>query len=194
MSLYDQVKPPPRSTSRSDAERGACCSWHEAMIALSLVIAVLTIALVGVSVAVSTRADTLYRVCVETTPVGEPAPAKLIGTIEFDSYDATISYRLQQAGAIPMSSATALQIRGPLAPGDTAAPVFIALCGAPNLINVCDDVTVPGVLQGILRDVSSQVQAIRTSPHLYYGEVLTTAVPATPGAARFSLTGECGFA
>lgn len=170
---------------------GQCCSWHQAMQVLTLVIVILAVALVGVSVAVSTRADSLYRACVETTPTGEATGAKLVGTVEFDSYDSTIRYTLQQAGTVPMSDVQALRVRGPVAPGDTDGPILVALCGAPNLDVVCDTTTTPDVVAGLLRDATSYIQSVRNAPHLYYVEGFTSAFPA--GAFRAALTSACGF-
>jgi hypothetical protein len=180
---------------QAETRKGACCSWHKGMQVAALVIAILTIALVGVSVLVSTKADSLYRACVETRlPLvgGEPG-AQLVGALEFDSYDAVIRYSLQQAGATPMSGVQSLHIRGPLAPGDTDAPIYVALCGLPNLDVVCDTLTVPDAVGGIYRDAAVYIKRVRETPHLFYLEVLTSSFPASPGAARASLTNGCGF-
>lgn len=177
----------------------ACCSWYRAMQVLSLVLIVLAIAVVAASVAVGTRADTLYRACINTavSPGGE-AGAKLLGLIEFDSYDNFVRYTLQDQGVL--SQIQALVIRGPVAAGDTTGPVYFSLCGAPNLEVVCDIATTPNAVSGVLRavnpgalDLRPFILDFRREPHRYYLEVLTSSRPVTPGALHSTLSQECGL-
>ena len=90
-----------------------------------------------------------------------------------------------------LSNVQSLLVRGPIPVGQTDGPIAFSLCGAPNLVTVCDVFTEPGRVTGTVTQIEPggggvlpQIRNIRADPTRYYLEVLTASTPASPGALR----------
>lgn len=170
---------------------------------ITLVFVIFALIIVLISLFQSSAADNITRFCFRAEPgnvVGGPGEigAVLYGYIELDTNDNTINYAMQSNGAI--SAVQSLVIHGPMLPGSDVGAVLFSLCGAPNLVTVCDVLSVPGAISGSLTqlqpgslDPRPIILQIRQNPSFYYLEVLTAAVPASPGALRADLISTCGF-
>lgn len=187
-----------------------CRITHEGVKTACIILAVIFILLTFVNVLVATifvaRQDTIFRICFTALPqnvvgnVGEVG-ARASGMITIDQNTDAFSYQVQTV--VPMSSITAVHIRGPLPLGQAVAPIAQALCGIPN-VNACDALSVPGQVVGqsltiydgalVGAMVRPLFNAMRSNPQLYYIEILTNVKPVTPGAVRADVTGTCGFA
>lgn len=179
-------------------------TWTKVWIVFTLVFVLLAVVVVGISLFRSSAADNITRFCIKATPdqvVGGPGEAGgyLEGTFELDTESNVISYYFYFP--LTMSQITSIVIMGPRAAGEANGPEYFSLCGAPNLVNVCDVLTVPGLVEGSLthlqpgnQDNRPAILAIRgqPSPH-YYIEVRTANFPTSPGALRASLSSTCGF-
>lgn len=174
------------------------------LIIATLLFVVFALVIVLVSLFRSSDADSITRFCMQATPgavvggAGE-AGAQLYMELTLDTASNTVSYYGQDNGAI--SAIQSLVIHGPQPPGSSLGPVLFALCGAPNLVAVCDILSVPGAVQGSMTqlqpgalDPNPVILQIRQNPMLYYLEVLTANHPATPGALRANLLSTCGWA
>jgi hypothetical protein len=170
---------------------------------ITLIFVIFALVIVLVSLFRSSAADNVIRFCFRAEPgnvvggPGEPG-AVLYGYIKLDTNDNSISYAMQDNGAI--SAIQSLVIHGPMMPGSNVGAVLFSLCGAPNMVTVCDVLSVPGAISGSMLqlqpgslDPRPIILQIRQNPSFYYLEVLTASVPASPGALRADLISTCGF-
>lgn len=163
---------------------------------LTLVIVALGLSLILVSVQRSVKADTEIRRTIEATPervMGGPGESGALVVGKFiENYSAfAITYDLKYS--LQMSPIQSLIVRGPMRADNFTGPVFFSLCGLPGT-TVCDTQTTPGRLTQTVRTLEpngdaalAKMREIRADPDRYYLEVLTTAVPNEPGAARSPL-------
>lgn len=171
---------------------------------VTLVLVVLAVIVVAISLFRPSAADNITRFCFEATPeqvVGGTGEAGgwLEGSFEMDTSSDTM--KLYADFPLNMSQITAILIMGPRLHGEKNGPEYFSICGAPNLVNVCDVLTVPGhVEQNVLQiqpgaeSVRPVILAIREQPvPNYYIEVRTALFPNSPGALRASLASTCGF-
>lgn len=179
-------------------------NWWRVMQIVTLVLVVLAVVVVAISLFRPSAADNITRFCFEATPeqvVGGTGEAGgwLEGTFEMDTSSDTM--KLYADFPLNMSQITAILIMGPRLHGEKNGPEYFSICGAPNLVNVCDVLTVPGhVEQNVLQiqpgaeSVRPVILAIREQPvPNYYIEVRTALFPTSPGALRASLASTCGF-
>ena len=174
------------------------------LIIATLIFVLFALVIVLISLFRSSDADSITRFCMQATPgavvggAGE-AGALLYFELTLDTASNTVSYYGQDNGAI--SAIQSLVIHGPQPPGSSLGPVLFALCGAPNLVAVCDILSTPGAVQGSATELQPGsldprpiILQIRQNPMLYYLEVLTANNPVTPGALRANLFSTCGWA
>lgn len=191
----------------SKTTAGASAVWDRFNQVGALVIASLTFATVIAACIYVANQDATFRICFRASSdqtVGGAGEANAVvnGMITMDAITNTIAFEARTT--LGMSAITAIHIRGPVELATPQlGPVYIALCGAPNL-GTCDTNTVPGQVSGTVStiydgvlpeatDVRTAVEQFRRSPYLYYIEVLTNAKPTSPGSARASIMGACGF-
>jgi len=179
-------------------------TWTKVWIVITLIFVLLAVVVVGISLFRSSAADNITRFCIKATAdqvVGGPGEAGgyLEGTFELDTESNVISYYFYFPTT--MSQITSIVVMGPRNAGQAQGAEYFSLCGAPNLVNVCDVLTTPGLVEGSLtqlqpgnQDNKPAIAAIRgqPSPH-YYIEVRTANFPTSPGALRASLSSTCGF-
>ncbi len=191
-------------TRGEDGKRITCCTQENCITTwqvVAVVFIILTLIIVTISTVFVAKQDSLFRVCVSTTPVNE-AESHVFGFISLDTTTNSIRYVLRSAAA--MTGITAVHIRGPIQLGTEVGPIAAALCGSPSAAATCDITTTPGALEGETTQIYDGVppestdarplmQTIRADPHLYYLEVLTNAAPVTPGSCRTPMTNVCGF-
>jgi hypothetical protein len=173
------------------------------LVIVTLIFVVFALVVVLISLFRSSDADSITRFCMQASPanvVGGPgeAGALLYMELTLDTSTNTISYYGQDNGAI--SAIQSLVIHGPQPPGSPSGIVLFALCGAPNLVAVCDIFTVPGAISGSTTelqpgalDPNPIILQIREHPSLYYLEVLTANHPTSPGALRANFDSTCGW-
>jgi hypothetical protein len=198
-SGYSSLNTPPGEVNMSSSS-----TWTKVWMVFTLLFVILAVVVVGISLFKSSDADNITRFCFKATAdqvVGGPGEVGgyLEGTFELDTESNLISYYAYFP--LTMSQITSIVIMGPRAAGESNGPEYFSLCGAPNLVNVCDVLTVPGLVTGSLtqlqpgnQDNRPAILAIRAqpSPH-YYIEVRTANFPNSPGALRASLSSTCGF-
>jgi len=179
-------------------------TWVRVWIVFTLVFVLLAVVVVGISLFKSSDADSITRFCIKATAdqvVGGPGEVGgyLEGTFELNTESNVMSYYFYFPTT--MSQITSIVVMGPRNAGQEQGDEYFSLCGAPNLVNVCDVLTVPGLVKGSLtqrqpgnQDNGPAIEAIRAqpSPH-YYIEVRTANFPNSPGALRASLSSTCGF-
>lgn len=177
--------------------------------AAAVIFIVLTLIVVGVTVALVVQRDSLHRVCgiassdqIYDGPVAEPG-AKFSYKLIFNGDGNSIEYRVRW-NASEVSPVTAVRIRGPMDANSWSGPIAGSLCGAPLAV-ACSIATLGGETSGIVRhtiqngivptgvDVRTVTGPYRLDPDLYYLEILTTSANAAPGAARSQLTNTCGY-
>lgn len=175
---------------------------------LALIFGLLTLTTVIVSCIFVARQDTVFRICFEAEAgkvIGGPGEAGAVvsGMMTMDATYNTIKYEARTISA--MTGITAIHIRGPTTLATPRiGPMYIAICGGVTGAAVCDTTTVAGQVSGTVAtvydgvlpeatDVRPAVEQLRKQPYLYYIEILTNAVPTTPGSARSNIIGACGF-
>lgn len=154
----------------------------------SFLVVVIALVIVSISAFRSSQADSLVRFCV----VAEPGE-QLDGIFELDTSGNSIYYSFfYNTTLLPIQS---ILLRGPRLAGQFTGPIAFSLCGAPNMVDVCDTITVPGQVAGTIIElqpgslaVLPMILSIRLNPMLYYLEFVTAA-----GTLRGSLQSTCGF-
>jgi len=191
-----------------------CCNtldaelYHGVMIAVAFLFILLTLVTVIINTAMAPTRDSLFRVA------GMASAAQVVGgageagalysyQITFDWNSAAIYYLVQKMENTT-TTPTGIYIAGPILPFANTAPLMGALCGFPT--TACDVLSVPGVVMGSIEatiyngvvltgvDVRPVIEAIRSSPELYYLYITTNGVPTLPGAAPGPLYQFSGFA
>jgi hypothetical protein len=173
------------------------------LIVVTIIFVIFVLVVVLISRFRSSEADSVTRFCMQASPAnvvggsGE-AGGLLYFELTLDTNDDTVSYYGQDNGAL--SAIQSLVIHGPQPPGSSLGPTLFALCGAPNLEQVCDILTIPHVIQGSMNELQPGAQdpnpiilQIRQHPSLYYVEVLTALHPTSPGALRSNFDSICGW-
>lgn len=171
---------------------------------ITLLFVILALVVVLISLFRSSDADNITRFCIRATPDAVvPGPgeagAYLEGTFELNTETNLIKYYFYFPTT--MSQITSIVVMGPRQAGQDNGPEYFSLCGAPNLVQVCDVLSVPGLVEGTLTQLQPGAQdnrpailAIRAQPSpLYYIEVRTANFPNSPGALRAPLSATCGF-
>lgn len=179
-------------------------NWKRVFQVVTLLLVILAVIVVGISLFRSSEADNITRFCFEATPdqvVGGPGEAGgwLEGTFELDTESNQM--RLYADFPTTMSQITAIVIMGPRVFGQKNGPEYFSICGAPNLVNVCDVLSIPGHVEQTVLQIQPGAEAarpailaIRAQPTPnYYIEVRTAAFPNSPGALRAPLSSACGF-
>jgi hypothetical protein len=175
--------------------------------AAAVIFIVLTLIVVGVTVALVVQRDSLHRVCgiassdqIYDGPIAEPG-AKFIYKLIFNGDGNSIEYRVRW-NASEVSPITAIRIRGPMDANSWTGPIAGSLCGAPLAVACSIEA---GETSGLVRhtihngivttgvDVRTVTEPFRRDPELYYLEILTTTALSSPGAARSQLTNTCGY-
>ena len=166
---------------------------------LTLCIVILAIVTVAISLFRSSNADSIIRFNVEASPSRvDPGPGEgiypMTGMFILNSKRFIIEYDFFTPSTL--SAVQSLLVRGPIPIGQTDGPIAFSLCGAPNMVTVCDVLSEPGRIKGTLRQiepgstaVNPQIKNIRADPTRYYIEVLTATTPTSPGALRAPLNG-----
>lgn len=176
------------------------------MLALSVVSIILVLSIVLVDTVFLVERDASHRACgvataAEIVAVGgiaaEPG-ARFSYLINFSGDRNAIEYRLTW-NTTTTANVTAIHVRGPMAAGSWIGPLAGSLCGAP-MTTACTPEATGSVHLTIQNgvapsgvDVRTVINPYRANPQLYYVEVLTTAAPVSPGAARSQLIANCGF-
>lgn len=189
------------------------CTWKLTFIILGVVVAIVTIATVGVGTVATIEKDAIHRIAViahasNVLPIGSgEGTYQALCLLTLDESENAIRFRCRTPPGL--SGVTAIHIRGPILLGSATWSGGIAgvLCGpliGPG--DGCDTTTVPGEVSGYVAkeisdnlsatglDVRPLLHAIRADPDLFYLEVLTNAKPTSPGALRGPLTQFAGWA
>jgi hypothetical protein len=190
-----------------------CCgsvpaaTYDAIVIALSFISIILTLVVVAIMTATAPSRDSVFRVA------GVASAAQVVGgagesgalyayQLVFDWNENRIIYAVQKLENTT-TDLTAIRIRGPILPFSNVGPLTGALCGFPT--TACDVTDIPGVVQGTVQstiyngvilsgvDLRPVMEAYRAFPIVYYLELLSNAVPASPGAARGPLFMSSGF-
>lgn len=190
-----------------------CCNLFDAesyngfVLSLAFVFILLTLIVVIINTAMAPTRDSLFRVAGIATAdqvVGGAGEAGAVYSYQlvFDWNSAQILYfvqKLENTTTIP----TGVYMAGPMLPFAGTGSLAGALCGAPTI--ACDTTTIPGVVMGSVEatifngvvvsgvDVRPVIEAIRSTPDLYYLFITTNGVPDAPGAARGPLFQSSGF-
>jgi hypothetical protein len=198
-----------RTSANGDVEKKPPfkVDWKKVKLAfqiVTLVLVVLAVVVVGISLFRPSSADNITRFCFEATPgqvVGGTGEAGgwFEGSFELDTESNLM--KLYADFPLTMSQITSIVIMGPRLHGEKNGPEYFSICGAPNLVNVCDVLTTPGhveqtvtQLQPGAEDNRPAILAIRAQPTPnYYIEVRTALFPNSPGALRAPLSSICGF-
>lgn len=179
------------------------CSEKLVFQLISLLIILWAIITVMVSVLRNTEADSVTRFCLDATPGNVyPGPGEaggqLTGFFQMDTSSTLINYNFRTNAAL--SPVMSLVVMGPIPLLSEVGPVAFSLCGAPNMVNVCDIVSVPGQIVGELTQLEPGamatlpwILAIRENPTLYYLEVRTSLHGANNSALRAPFYSTCGF-
>ena len=171
-------------------------------VTVTLIFVLIAVVVVCISLFRNSEVDSVSRYCMEALPGnvagGGETGAALYFELTTDTSANEVSYYGQDNGAI--SAIQSLVVRGPQPPGSNTGPILFSLCGAPNLVAVCDILTTPGAIQGSMLqlqpgsiDPNPIILQIRQHPTLYYLEVLTAAHPVSPGALRANFLSTCGW-
>jgi hypothetical protein len=185
-------------------ERPDKCQMFFIVVCVVFIILTLVAVILG-DIFVATQ-DNLFRVCLNASSdqvIGTTSATGVwaFGVVNMDLSNNSIYWTLYPNANL--SGITAFLIRGPMQPlSFSGAPVAMALCGYPNSEVPCIT-TVPGVVWGVNQvawsgsgqqnDIRTFMFNYRATPYLYYYEILTNANPTTPGSARASGNGNCGF-
>jgi hypothetical protein len=169
--------------------------WIMAIAILALVIVILSITTVAISLFRSSDADSVIRISIEASPSRViPGPGEgnysMTGILELNSKTFSLSYTFYLPPGL--SQVQSLLVRGPIPIGAlSSTTIAFALCGNPNLVQVCDVFTTPGLLKDTIYQIEPgatavlpQIGNIRSDPTRYYLEVLTSDYPTSPGALR----------
>jgi hypothetical protein len=186
------------------------CTLKLTFIILGVIVALVTVAVVGLGTILATNKDSLHRVAVELLasnvfPLGAgEANYRALCLIALDENTNSIGFRCRVPPGL--SGMTALHVRGPVArnsptwSGDLAG----VLCGATLVGPSTSCVNAPlGEFSGSVQfeisnnaavvDVRPLLHEIRRNPDLFYLELLTHAKPTSPGALRGSLSNFAGW-
>lgn len=169
---------------------------------------ILTLVTIIILTATAPTRDSIFRVA------GIASAAQVVGggggeagalysyQIVFDWNENRILFGVQKLENTT-TDVTGIYIRGPIMPFGNTGILTGALCGAPT--TACDTTSVPGVVQGTVEhtiyngvvvsgiDVRPVVESIRAYPELFYLEILSNAIPASPGACRGPLYQFSGY-
>lgn len=180
--------------------------WPTVWKVVTALFVVLGVVGVGISLFRASSADNITRFCFKATAdqvVGGPGEVGgyLKGTFQMDT-NSDLMELYSYFPLVNMSQITSVLIMGPVAAGEENGPEYFSICGAPNLVTVCDVLTVPGLLKQTVNQLQPGAEAThpailairgQPSPH-YYIEVRTANFPTSPGALRADLSSTCGFA
>ena len=200
-----RIKPLPQNTDGPEiVEEYTPTNWTRVFQIITLVLVVLAVIVVGISLFRSSAADNITRFCFEATAsqvVGGPGEVGgwFEGTFELDTESNLM--KLYADFSLNRSQVTSVVIMGPRLYGQKNGPEYFSICGAPNLVNVCDVLTNPGHVEQTVTQLQPGAEAnrpailaIRAQPTPnYYIEVRTAAFPNSPGALRAALSSTCGF-
>lgn len=189
---------------------GGGCTVKLTFIILGVVVAIVTVATVGVGSVLETKQDSLHRVAVELLasnvfPAGSGETGyKADCLIALDENANSIGFRCRVPPGL--SGMTALHIRGPIARNSAtwSGPIAGVLCGATLVGPSTSCVNAPlGEFSGTVQyeisnnaavvDLRPLLHEIRKNPDLFYLEMLTNAKPTSPGALRGSLSNFAGW-
>jgi hypothetical protein len=196
----------------SDEKR--CCgfinvdTYDGVVSALSFVSILLTLIVVLILTVTAPTRDSVFRVAGLASAaqvVGGPGETGALYSFQLtmDWNDNRVFYAVQKLENTT-TDVTGIYIRGPILPYMNVGALTGALCGAPT--TACDTTSIPGVVQGVIQntifngviisgiDIRPVVESIRAYPELFYLELTTNGVPASPGAARGPLYQSSGFA
>jgi hypothetical protein len=190
------------------------CNFVWQSTAVAAIVTTLVVMLVA-TITTGARQDAIFRMCgtgraSDVDGSGGETGAVTEWSILIDGNADLITYDFRVLAT--MSAVRAIEIRGPLQLGLHSGPLAAVFCGQASItetiasIPSCNQLSTPGSITGYIERVfngSSTTgyalrnfwQSIRDNPQLYYGEVMTSTFPTTPGAMRFSLAGSyCGNA
>lgn len=192
-----------------------CCGFRESTCVgvwqvTAVVFIIITLVIVAVNVGLVAARDARHRACgiatgsevaLATGVAGAEPNARYVYRVVFDGDSNSIYFRLRW-NTTGTSAPTAVHLRGPMSAETLTGPLAGSLCGAPHAV-ACDPQmgSVEGRLVVTLHngvaphgvDIRTVAEPFRAEPELYYLEVLSTAAPTTPGAARSQLTSQCGY-
>jgi len=199
--------------SSSSSRETRCCGAINESSCISLVIIcsviaiILTLVTIIILTATAPTRDSIFRVAgiasaAQVVGGGGEAGALYSYQIVFDWNENRILFGVQKLENTT-TDVTGIYIRGPIMPFGNTGILTGALCGAPT--TACDTTSVPGVVQGTVEhtiyngvvvsgiDVRPVVESIRAYPELFYLEILSNAIPASPGACRGPLYQFSGY-
>jgi hypothetical protein len=186
------------------------CTLKLTFIILGVIVALVTVAVVGLGTILATNKDSLHRVAVELlasnvfpSGAGE-ANYRALCLIALDENTNSIGFRCRVPPGL--SGMTALHVRGPVSRNSATWSGDLAgvLCGATLVGPSTSCVNAPlGEFSGSVQmeisnnaavvDVRPLLHEIRKNPDLFYLELLTHAKPTSPGALRGSLSNFAGW-
>lgn len=145
--------------------------WNTSLGLLSALVVASVAAVAIATIVLTSQGESLQRYCINNC-----ISDTFCGQFAVNSNDRTVEWDLQHT--LPMGDPVlSLQIRGPIPPGLTEGPLFLAICGVPSTL-ACDT-AVSGVLKGKLTEtyqgnsLKTTINSIRGSPRRYYLELGT---------------------
>lgn len=142
--------------------------WARFMAILAALSLILVAVVAIVAMVIVANGNAIQRYCVVND--------LYLGDVTLNSNNREIEWDLQST--IPLGDPVqTVHIFGPIPPGLTSAPLFLALCGVPSTL-ACDT-SVPSVLTGKLTEqytgygLKNIIRDIRAAPTRYYLEIGT---------------------
>lgn len=181
-------------------------NWNIVWTVITTIFVAVGVIIVAVFASRPVTADSITRFSFKATAdqvvggPGESGGGYLKGTFELDT-ESNLMKLYSYFPLVNMSQITSVLIMGPVAAGEETGPEYFSICGAPNLVNVCDVLTVPGLLEQTVNQLQPGAEATRPAilairgqpcPH-YYIEVRTANFPTSPGALRADLCSTVGI-
>ncbi len=163
MSLNGLKSPPHHPISREIVSHPhkVYSKWEIALI-IFVVLVVILMAIVAIITIVYTS---------DAAGVRKYCPPLTIGSLTLNINDRTIKWYIQYDNSI--GTPINLYVNGPILPGMTTAPIYFSLCGYPS--SLACDLSVPGVLQGIISELNPGgvplkpfIEQINSEPSRYY--------------------------
>lgn len=149
------------------SQRPSECDVKCVLISVTLLFVLLTMVIVGLAFVFSSRADSLFRVCVYASgdlvlpPGSGQMGATADGIIEFDSNGHTIAYEFSHVGFL--AGFSSVRLVGPLPLGERTGGANVTLCSG------CDLTSTPGFVTGpLVRDARIIILNVRKQPYRYY--------------------------
>ncbi len=151
---YEYVQPTPRTYSY----------WELALMLIVVIVLSAVAVVAGLSIIFTSNRAGVKRYCMtEGTQ----------GSVALNENDRTIRWYIQYPLAVDVPGN--LYIRGPILPGATVADIYLSLCGYPS--SLACDLSIPGVLQGIIHELNPGgtplkplIVQMNSEPSLYYVE------------------------